>query len=116
MIEEGQTGFTVPVGDYKGFVDVLERLQRHPELQNEVAFKAHETIVARYTAKRMAEQYAELVRKTYADLVEGTYKREPSIHYLPYIGHVAPPPDMQLHKHHIRSGRQYWDQGELKRS
>lgn len=109
VIQEGVNGFTIPIDDTGGYVDQFEWLQQNPERQDALGEKAHATIAARYTDRHMAERYAALIKNVYGDIVAGRFHREPSIHYLPYIGHVAPPPEMQLHRHQIRTGRSYWD-------
>lgn len=109
ILRQGENGYTVPIGDADGFAYRLNVLQKNPGDQDRVAAAAHRTICEGYTSAHMANKYAQEIERIHKQLIEGTYRRPKPLHYLPHIGYVAPPPQMQIAGHHLRDGRTFWD-------
>lgn len=59
IIEDGVSGFLVPVRDVEGYADRLGRLIHSPKLARDLATAARKRVETHFTAQRMAEQYAE---------------------------------------------------------
>ncbi len=63
VIDEGQTGFLVPVGDEKALRDRVARLLADPELSRACGSRARSAAVARFSAERMRRDYIELYER-----------------------------------------------------
>jgi glycosyltransferase involved in cell wall biosynthesis len=66
VIDEGQSGFLVPVGDEQSLRDRVGRLQADPELSRAVGSRARAAAMARFSAERMRREYLELYERVLA--------------------------------------------------
>ena len=66
VIQDNHGGLLVPPEDPAALADAIIRVGNDPELAKRMSEEAREVFVAKYTEKRMNEQYAEL----YQDLVK----------------------------------------------
>ena len=67
VIDEGETGFLVPVGDEAELRDRITRLRADPELRRACGERARAAAIARFSAERMQRDYIELYRRVLAD-------------------------------------------------
>lgn len=58
-IEDGVSGLLVPVGDVAGYAGALRKLMESPELAQNLAAAGRKRVETHFTARRMAEEYAE---------------------------------------------------------
>jgi D-inositol-3-phosphate glycosyltransferase len=67
LVQDGVTGFTVPVDDPKELADRLEKLLENPELRERMSHKAVE-VAQQYSWKNIADQlintYDQVLRET----------------------------------------------------
>jgi glycosyltransferase involved in cell wall biosynthesis len=63
VIEEGATGFLVPIGDEEGLRGRLAMLQADPESSRACGARARAAAVARFSAERMRRDYVELYER-----------------------------------------------------
>jgi len=66
IVEEGETGWLVDVGDGEGFAQALGKLYRAPEQWAAMSAAAHEQAIAYFSIDRMADDYARLIREALA--------------------------------------------------
>ncbi len=110
LVTDGENGLVAPIGDIQAFADAIERLYREPDLLPRFGQAAHRRVIdGKFTAKDMAEQYAEAIRKVYDDVANGRYHRPAAVHFLPHVGYIALPPSQQFNGWNFPSGRKYWD-------
>ena len=63
LVESGQQGFIVPLGDCVGFANAMRTLLNNPELRAAMGNAACEHATAAFNVDRMAQGYASLYRK-----------------------------------------------------
>jgi len=63
VIDEGQTGFLIAVGDEGALRDRVERLRADPELRRACGDRARTAAMTRFSAERMRGDYIELYRR-----------------------------------------------------
>ncbi|MFO0947786.1 MAG: glycosyltransferase family 4 protein [Planctomycetota bacterium] len=86
VIENGQNGFRVPVGDIRGYADRLEQLQRDSALRHHLSRRAHDTIIEKdYSVERMARQYAELFERLHHQSQAGQFRRPRAFYGEPMV-------------------------------
>ena len=66
VVEHGQTGWLVGVGDWEGFADALRQLYRDPDRWAVMSAAGHEHAAARFSIDRMTDDYARLIREALA--------------------------------------------------
>lgn len=73
LIEEGETGFLLPVGDYEGIARRVLELLRDDDLRRTMGAAGRERVLAKYTTERMVEDtmdfYLELLDERVPGLV-----------------------------------------------
>ena len=60
IIENGKSGFLVPVGDIQGYADVLRRVLSQPQLATEIGLNGRKKVEKDFSAERMVEQIVDL--------------------------------------------------------
>ena len=68
LVEDGQTGFLVPVGDPVGIADAISRLLDQPEMARAFGKRARQRVVEEFAVERMVAKIEEL----YCRLLEGS--------------------------------------------
>jgi glycosyltransferase involved in cell wall biosynthesis len=63
LVESGQQGFVVPLGDCAGFANAMRTLLNNPEMRAAMGNAACEHATAAFNVDRMAQGYASLYRK-----------------------------------------------------
>jgi glycosyltransferase involved in cell wall biosynthesis len=63
VVDEGETGFLVPVGDEAALRDRIARLQADPAMSRAWGDRARSAAVARFSAERMQRDYLELYER-----------------------------------------------------
>jgi glycosyltransferase involved in cell wall biosynthesis len=85
VVEDGKSGFIVPVGDFAAFAERFGRLQQDLDLQRRMSEAAHRSIQSsRFTVDAMVEQYIQLFDRTIEAARTGRYRRP--------RGRILPPP------------------------
>jgi glycosyltransferase involved in cell wall biosynthesis len=62
IVEEGRTGYTVPVGDDQRLVDRLVHLMDHPELRQAMGAQATAKAREQYSLQRMIDRNAAVIQ------------------------------------------------------
>ena len=63
LVEEGQTGLMVPVGDPNSLAQALRKLCERPDLAQRMASNARQVVTDKYSASRMAEDFQREYRR-----------------------------------------------------
>ncbi len=63
VVDEGEDGFLVEVGDVEGLADRLERLARDPELRRRMGAAGRERVIPRYRVERLVGDIDALYRE-----------------------------------------------------
>ncbi len=92
LVEEGRTGYVVPVGDSAAVADRLVRLLDDPPLARQMGEAGRESALRRFTVERMVDEtmavYEETLRLRLPGLVEWGYAR--AARGRASVGEVAP--------------------------
>jgi glycosyltransferase involved in cell wall biosynthesis len=76
LINHGDNGFCVPIGDCEAFADRLAALARDSVLRHAMAAAAKATIrKSAYTLDVMVQQYVALCQDIWKELIQGRYQR-----------------------------------------
>ena len=67
VVEDGEDGFLVPVGDVDAMASALERLARYPELRAQMGEHGSARVVPRYRVERLVEDVDALYRELLAN-------------------------------------------------
>jgi glycosyltransferase involved in cell wall biosynthesis len=67
VVDDGQDGFLVPVGDVSAMADALERLAAEPALGARMGETGHERVVPRYRVERLVDDVDHLYRELLAN-------------------------------------------------
>jgi glycosyltransferase involved in cell wall biosynthesis len=65
LVEEGKTGFLVPIRNPKALADAIVSCIRQPELKQKMGRRAREIILTRFSLDRMIRNYESLYEETY---------------------------------------------------
>lgn len=60
VVDHGATGFVVPIGDFEGLVEGVERLARDPDLRSRMGQAARERCVTHFTMEASASRWQEI--------------------------------------------------------
>ena len=66
LIEDGVTGFLVPVGDCRAMADALVRFSRHPDRTREMGRAASQSLAERFDRNRICGDYEALFKQVVA--------------------------------------------------
>ncbi len=95
LIEQGVSGFRVPVHDPAAFAASVRRLADDPDLLQSMSRAASELVFARYGSERMVDDYAEVLAEVWREITRDIYRR-PSTPTPPSgIGPILLPPWLQ---------------------
>jgi glycosyltransferase involved in cell wall biosynthesis len=67
VVEDGTSGFLVPVGGVEGMAEALERLARDPELRRRMGEAGRARVVSRYRVDRLVDDVDALYRELLAE-------------------------------------------------
>jgi glycosyltransferase involved in cell wall biosynthesis len=67
VVDDGETGFVVPIGDVEALADRLQRLRDDPELRARLAESGRTRMRERFSMARMLDD----VQRVYAEILEG---------------------------------------------
>jgi glycosyltransferase involved in cell wall biosynthesis len=67
VVQDGEDGFLVPVGDVAAMASALERLARHPELRFQMGEHGSARVVPRYRVERLVDDVDSLYRELLAN-------------------------------------------------
>jgi sugar transferase (PEP-CTERM/EpsH1 system associated) len=71
VVEDGRTGWLVPVGNAQRLADAIERLWLHPDEAQRFGQAGHERVVQHFDVVRMVRQYEDLYREVLAERAAG---------------------------------------------
>jgi glycosyltransferase involved in cell wall biosynthesis len=63
VVDDGEDGFLVPVGDVDAMASALERLARYPDLRAQMGEHGSARVVPRYRVERLVDDVDELYRE-----------------------------------------------------
>ena len=66
IVEDGKSGFLVPLGDHEAFGAAIAGLARDPTLRNRIGAEARRTVLEKFTVADMAAAYADVLKKAAA--------------------------------------------------
>lgn len=76
LVQDGQNGFVVAIGDMEAFVDRLEDLTRFGEQRLEMSRRAHATVSSgNFSVRDMVNSYANLIDRVAAQTKDGVFAR-----------------------------------------
>jgi len=76
MIQDGQNGYIVPIGDLKSFADRIHLISKDLELRKTISRNAAQTIAKNeFSIDRMADQYLIFFNVLKEELDRGTFQR-----------------------------------------
>lgn len=92
-VEDGVSGFVVPIGDVDAFAERLERLQRDRPLLEAMARAARRSFErGGFDASNMTDRYEEVFRRIGGELLRQEYRRpRPFCAHAPYARILLPP-------------------------
>lgn len=80
VIDDGQTGFLVDIGDVKDIVDKIERIYNDPNRWSEMSESGHEKVLHEFSVENMGKRFMQLI----SDALDGHYPlARPRRRYLP---------------------------------
>lgn len=88
VVQDGVNGYTVPVGDVKGFAERVTLLQSDLALRRQLSMQAYRTIRdGGYRVEDMVERYRSLFQRVFEETARGFYRRP--------RGKILPPPSLE---------------------
>lgn len=69
VIDDGQTGFLVDIGDVKDFVDKIELIYNNPNKWSEMSKAGHEKVLREFSVENMGKKFMQLI----SDALDGHY-------------------------------------------
>lgn len=84
LVQHGENGFLVPVGDVAGFAERLAELQADPDRRAQLAARAFASVRGSYSVQEMVADYNRLFRAVLDDVSGGGFRRP--------FGELANPP------------------------
>lgn len=88
VVQDGRTGWLVPVGDAEQLAGAMERLWRNPDQARQFGEAGRQRVVQHFDVARMVGQYEDLYREVLAE--RGAGKRRPRTELPPSGEGVAP--------------------------
>lgn len=95
LVEEGVTGYSLPVHELGAFARRLKALHEDREHLARMSRTCHERAVAHYGEERMSDDYAEVLEEVWREITRDVYRRPPTPAIAPEIGPLVLPPWLQ---------------------
>ncbi|MDB5072388.1 MAG: hypothetical protein JWM87_3499 [Candidatus Eremiobacteraeota bacterium] len=94
LIEPARNGYRIPIGDVTGYVRTIAALQRDRASLRRVGLAAWGTVLARYTASRMGDRYADVFAEMFEEMRAGRFRRPKPFTYRARTPGLSLPPQM----------------------
>jgi len=96
ILEHQKNSIISPLDDIEGFVDHLEQLSKSPDLVNQLAMSAFETLKLKgVRSEDMGKAYEKIINNVFQEIESGNYERIEALTFRSPFGNKLIPPMMQ---------------------
>lgn len=75
LIEHGVNGFVFPKGDFEACHRILHELQENPQMRQDIARAARDTVKKKFSTDVMGKKYGAIFDEVFEEILSGTYRR-----------------------------------------